>query len=324
MTRRNDDDVVEWGGYDEEAVEGHQQEIEEASSNEFDKLKEGRNPRRILPPPRGSGWGPKGSDSPIRVVWEHVIEIPGADRPLRFSCPKHHENEPCFACDLATKLKRSTNPQERDVGYSMRARRVSYLQWFDPTEEEPEIKVYGAGKSIAESLVDLREEKGDFSHPVRGYQLTVKRTGSGRTDTRYKVIAGDTVPISDYDFHPDDLYDLNDYLNVPTIEEQEDMIDKVQALTGASGRRRSSSDDSERLSARRRRALSSGRSEDDDDRPRRRSRRSDDEDSGSSRSRRRRRSDEDDVIEAEVIEEEDEAPISSRRRSGPVRRRRRS
>jgi len=171
LKRRNDDDeergLVAWGGYDEEAVEGHEQEMEEESESDFDKLKVGREIRRIMPPPKGSGWGPNGSDSPILVVWEHLIETPGAERPMRFSCPKKMKREYCFACEIAVPLMRSGRPRDKDKGYEMRAKRRNYLQWFDPRSDEPQIKVYGAGKTIAEALIDLRHEKGDFSHAMR-------------------------------------------------------------------------------------------------------------------------------------------------------------
>lgn len=285
---------VQWGEYDEEAAEAHERELDEGSSSQFErKLEVGKNYRRILPPPKGSGWGKNGADSPVFSCFEHVINLPGMERMLRFPCPKKAGEGPCFACTLSQQL-RNGSPKDRDIGYEIGPRRANYLQWVDSRsdDEPPEVKVYNAGKTIASELVDLRLEHGDYSHPTKGYEVIIKRTGTTRKDTKYRVRAGDTLPIEELGLEPSMLIDLSQFgANPPDEDAQEEMQEMIdEAMTGGAGRRRRDDDDDERGS-RTRRSRRSRRSEDDDD----------------------------DVIEAEYEEvddddDEDDAPRKKRRR----------
>lgn len=323
IQKKGDSDVVQWGAYDDEALEGHEEEIEEGPSSEFDKLEVGRNARRILPPPRGSGWGKNGTDTPLLTVWQHIFMV--GDNMMKFACPQKEAKQPCFACTESTRMRRSAIPAEKDKGFELKAKRRAYLQWFDPSEDEPEIKVYEAGKTIREALVDFRREKGDYSHPTKGYEVVIKRKGTSRKDTDYSIFAGDDCPLSDFGFQPEDLLDLESYAIVPTAEELDEYISVIQEFVGYKAPRSSS-----------RRQLRSGRDKGEEDRPRRSRRRDEDEGGEDDRPRGRRggrnsrgessrrggatpRSydpDEDDgpIIEAEPAEE---AP----RRSGRRRRR---
>lgn len=275
--RDEDRELVQWGSYDEAALEGHEEELSEREPSEFDKLETGRNTRRILPPPKGSGWGKDGADTPILTVWQHTFMV--GDRMIKFACPQKEQGLPCFACEQGTRARRSAIPAEKDKGYELKAKRVAYIQWFDPTLDEPTIKVYEAGKTIRESLVDYRRERGDYSHPTKGYDIVIKRKGTTRKDTDYTVFPGDDSPLSDFGFTPEDLIDLESYINVPTEEEQEAHIDVIKEFVGFKESRRSD-----------RRQLRSGRGSGEEDRPRRGRGRAvdeDEDDRGSATSRRR-------------------------------------
>jgi len=213
MTRRkrrheedNDESGVAWGSYDDDAADTDRSESDFGSS--FDSLEDGINYRRILPPPKGSGWGrdsngnPK--DSPLLSVWEHRIEMPGEKQPLVFACPKKMLGKPCRMCEHSEAHIRSRLRSEKEIGFAFAPKRKVYLQWFDSREHEdgkPNIKVYRAGKLIAKDLSDLKDKYGDFSHARTGYELKVKRSGKDR-DTRYQVSQQDVVPLEDYDLSP--------------------------------------------------------------------------------------------------------------------------
>lgn len=302
--REKETGVVQWGGYDEEALEGHEDELDEKGSSEFEKLEAGRHRRRILPPPKGSGWGKNGADSPMLVVWQHAFMV--GEKMIKFACPKKESKEPCFACDESARMRRSAIPAEKDKGYEIRAKQAAYLQWFDPEEKTPEIKIYEAGKTVRTDLIDLRREKGDYSDARKGYDIVVKRKGSTRTDTSYSVYPGDPCPMSDFDFTPDDLIDLEAYAVVPTEEEQEGFIDMIKEFIGFK----------EPKASRSRRSLRSGRDEDEEERPRR-GRRGRSEDKPARRSRRSvPQSYDPDEDEGEIIdvEPEEERPRGRRGR----------
>lgn len=48
--------------------------------------------------------------------------------------------------------------------------------------------------TVYQEMIDLYldEDNGDFTDPINGYDLKIKRTGKGKMDTEYKVLAGKT------------------------------------------------------------------------------------------------------------------------------------
>jgi hypothetical protein len=284
-----DDSMYE--AYDDSAAEAEQDEMEnEGTGGPEDRLAVGRNVRRILPPPKGSAWGPKGRPSPFRKVWEHRLEIPGAKRPLLFNCPRRMgKNRKCLVCDEAMKLDKSTNPLDKDRASGLFPSRKYLVNWVDREKEDEGVKVGKIGIKLYEQIGDLREENGDYTHPVKGFDIVIKRKGKER-DTTYKAFKGSTCQLQeDAKVGTEwiaDQYDLDQFSECPSEDGMDAVMEQLQKL------------------------LDEG-----EDRPRhRRHRREDDDRRGGRSSSRGGRRDEDDDDEDEDDEEEDREERGSRRR----------
>lgn len=279
--------MVKWATYDEDTAAEEDEAREQASGGDFFKPQVGRNEGRIPPPPPNTGWGPKGKPSPFKVVYEHRIKIPGSDLPINMVCPKKQLGERCLICELEQQLKRSGSPRDKQMADELYARRRTYFNWIDLSDpERPNVKVWPVGKTIASELTDLRTERGDYTHPTKGTTIVVRRKGTGKNDTTYKVYEGEDLPMDELDIAPDDLFDLDDFAQVPDLERQEAILEEIETRMRAKSSKRSArrQDDED--------------DEDADERPRR------------SRSRKQKRrsvqDDVEDVIDADYREVEDD------------------
>jgi len=116
--------------------------------------------------------------------------------------------------------------------------------------------------------------------------VNIRRRGSGRTDTRYSLTAGNEVPLSDFDFSPNDLFDLTQYIRLPDEDEQAEMATELEDLMNGTSKAKRRSRDDDR-GQRTRGSRQTIRDEDDDD---------------------------EEIIDAEVVEEEPRRRSSKRRR----------
>lgn len=82
-----------------------------------------------------------------------------------------------IASDPAISSKEFTNQETGEVSVSTR------YAWTIWNRNEDKAQVFEAGKSIFNQLADLIEEWGEPT----SFDVTIKRTGSGLTDTRYSV-----------------------------------------------------------------------------------------------------------------------------------------
>lgn len=106
--------------------------------------------------------------------------------------------EKCAFQRAFEKLSKSKKSEDKEFAYKVRPKRkfasLAYRYKDEAGKEvdyENGVKIALLAKSQYEEMVDmwLDEEQGDFTDPIRGYDLKHKRTGTGRQDTRYKVLA---------------------------------------------------------------------------------------------------------------------------------------
>lgn len=180
-------DLVKWGSYEAEAVK---EEAKELSSGSYFKFVPGLNTIRILP-------GKPGTRSPFVIVHEHFIDTAAGGK-ASFACPRVHARQSCPVCEKANRLMGAGNQRDYNVGKKLLPGRRVYANIVDRADPEGGVKIAGFGKTIHEGLAELREEHGDFTNPTdSGYDVLVKRKGTGQTDTQYRVKKGDVCSLAD-------------------------------------------------------------------------------------------------------------------------------
>ena len=270
------DDLYE--NYSEAALEAEQDDIEnESSFGPEDKLVTGRNVRRVLPPPKGMLWGPKDkktklpTPSPFKKIWQHRLEVPGTKRLLIFICPKRMAGRSCLSCEKGEKLEQTKNPVDAERASKLFPSRKFLCNWVNREKEHEGVRLGVIGIKAFEQAQDLREENGDYAHPVKGYDLIIKRKGVKR-ETTYKVLKGDSCllhedPVKGLKWI-EEAYDLDLFADPPDENAMDDMEEQIIAAAGkprSGGGGRSRDKDKDEETPKRRRASRSAQDDADDD-----------------------------------------------------------
>jgi hypothetical protein len=174
----------------------------EATSGLLPRFKppEGRTDVRALPPVHGLS-------SPMRFVWEHYIEVPGKERKLYLVCPKMQAKQDklpgrfCPACAHLDDIKLNARSAKAitEAEENFRPRRQTYMSVVIRGRESEGAKVWGFAKTIFDLLIEMRLGNGgtDYTHPISGYDIRIKRTGTNK-QTKYTIFrAGDGPLLAD-------------------------------------------------------------------------------------------------------------------------------
>lgn len=141
----------------------------------------GRNRIRVMP-------GPKGSLSPIVLAKLHRVEVPGEKWAVRFRCIDSN----CPACQRSIELSRTGLSDDFDEAKKWQPRVRGFANIIDRKEPDKGPLIWEFGNTIIEQLARLRQNEdvaGDYSHPVKGIDLSLERKGSGQFDTEYFIQA---------------------------------------------------------------------------------------------------------------------------------------
>lgn len=229
--------LVKYQKWEPETVEEERKALD-ASGSEFMKLKVGKNIVRFMPPRLGTR-------TPLVLVWQHYIEVPGEERPIVFACPRMMLKPArlCAVCTKADELMASQNQADRDLGFKMKHKQRVFANVIDRTNPEAGPRVLGFGKTIYDELLALRENEdigGDYTDPGDdGFDIVITRKGTSRTDTEYSVGPHmenrqvKTSSIGDESWL-ELMHDLSKYARVPSVEELAKML-KIDLSTAGSG-----------------------------------------------------------------------------------------
>jgi hypothetical protein len=211
--------IVKYGSFDANEAEKQAKEFE--SSSAFFKIPEGRTVTRALPPKAGK-------KSPIKLVNQHRMTI--GDKILVFLCPGSLE---CPACAQWEVLRKSRNESEREFAREVFSpRQCAYMNVIDRANPEKGPQVWSFGKTIFSEIISIRndpESGGDFTDPVNGFDLIIRRKGVTRNDTRYKILpARERTALGDMSWIETQL-DLDEFVINKTIDEIEDLVAEVES-----------------------------------------------------------------------------------------------
>ena len=212
--------IVQYGDWTEEQQEKDSKEM--SGSGEWWKPPVGKSSVRFLPPK--VGW-----PGPFVVQHQHFINMPGIDRAIIFCCPKMHENKKCLACAKADTLEASGNAKDEKQAQKLRPqKRMMANVVINSKKPDSKVQVWAFGKTIYDQLKAIRQDDengGNFLDPIKGFNLGLTRTGTGRDDTRYTIIsAREQTKLANMDWI-EVQKDLRRTVRIPTVEQQERLFD---------------------------------------------------------------------------------------------------
>ena len=213
-------EIVQYGDWTPEQIKEEDKEM--SSGGEFWKPQVGRQLVRFLPPL--PGW--KG---PFTIQHQHFINMPGVEHKIIFTCPKQHKNKPCVACARADKLETAGNSKDTKQAKKLRAqRRVGANVIVTPKDPTSKVSIWWFGKRVYGQLKGFREDVengGNFLDPLKGYDISVTRVGTGKDDTVYTlVLARNQTQLLNMGWITAQT-DLRKFIRIPTVEQQKRLLD---------------------------------------------------------------------------------------------------
>jgi hypothetical protein len=189
MTTTQNTTATEWEETDVDGTSAAFKKWEAEKGRSFAKRPpQGRSVWRFLPPIKGTG------GNPFFHVWVHFVRERGNRDNIIASgtCPsKMGAGEICVICSEVSRLRRTGVKEDKDYADSLRAENHIYANTVNLEEEDPKVIVMNVPQDVYKTLSGLLKDKeagGDFTHPERGYNIVITRTGSGRNDTEYDAV----------------------------------------------------------------------------------------------------------------------------------------
>lgn len=188
---------------------------------EYDKLKQGKNVRRIL-------WPKGNSDSFYSEGFLHFNL--GEDGNTVVTCPKTFgSKERCPICEYVEELQKSKNKEDAKLASKLKATRKIYVNTISRDDDEETPKVLPIGVTVLKGLLEAicDPDYGDITDPDEGRDVTITRKGEGMK-TEYSVlikpkasIVSDELSASEIE---DEMTDLDSLFVKKSYEELQDIL----------------------------------------------------------------------------------------------------
>ncbi len=175
--------IRNWGTYQVDSIAADDASVQRGGSSVL-SLKEGRNELRFLPPPLGKS-------SIFAIVHQHYINLPGMKETISFNCPQAMGFGSCPVCTKANALRSTGHAPDYDLARELSPGLRVYANVIDRDAADKGPQTLGFGKKIYTALTAFRQDPvagGDFSDPISGYDVVIKRSGKGKNDTQYEVL----------------------------------------------------------------------------------------------------------------------------------------
>ena len=170
-----------------ERLQKRREDLKRSGPGKFFTCKEGITRVRILPVGEENEWG-------LEVTYFYL----GLKDNMALISPATF-NEKCAVMDAYTKLSNSKDPADREFAKKFKPSRrfmAPVIKYKDDNGKEIDtesgVKLLLMTGGVYQEAIDLYldDDNGDFTDPIKGYDLKIKRTGKGKTDTEYKVLTG--------------------------------------------------------------------------------------------------------------------------------------
>jgi hypothetical protein len=165
------------------AIQSKREDLEKSGGGNlagWDKLKKGKNVRRILPP--------KGDND---IFWaEGFVHFGlGSDGKTTATCLETFD-EKCPICEYVEELKKSKNKEDKKYADRIKKTKRTYISVINRDSEDDEEKplVLSVGKTILQPILDLicDPDYGDITDFDDGLDITITKSGEG-LNTEYSV-----------------------------------------------------------------------------------------------------------------------------------------
>jgi hypothetical protein len=294
------------------------------SADDIKKRAEQTGGRFDSPVKRGFDmWRPKAGENQIRILpptWDDfdhygyevfMHRYVGSDS-SNYVCPNKLRGKACCMCDEAKQLKADGEDDEaKKIGYQKRV--WTWIIDRDDKSETPQIwdMSWSQDRDISEQS---RYKSGKYlliDHPDDGYDVVVKKTGSGKNGTKYFFsIDREASPISDDEKKQEEILKFITENPIPTTIQLFSNEHLQKKMEGTGSEKDEDLDDDEDGGKSKKRKRSRDEDEDDaDEKPKRRRSRDEDEEEQEDPPKRKKRASEDDD------DEEDDTPRRSKRRA---------
>lgn len=149
-----------------------------------------------------SGAGNRWGDNYVRLMPPHVA-LGGKmylGVPLHFGvgpnqiimpCPRKAFQQACPVCAAGFELR---NKGQEEAGNDLLPTWVGYMcvisidENGDPIGDDPKIRIWSASRGIIDDLLAALDELGDLTDLEKGFDINVRKRGSGKTGTKYQTI----------------------------------------------------------------------------------------------------------------------------------------
>jgi hypothetical protein len=212
--------LATYGEWTPEQMEKEAKEI--STGGDFWKAPVGNTSVRFLPPK--VGW-----PSPFVIQYQHFIRMPGVERQIIFCCPRQHAQKPCMSCKRADVLETSGNARDEKMAKQLRPqKRIMANVIVSPKDVTAKVQIWTFGSKVFQQLKAIREDDdggGNFLDPIKGFNIVVKRVGTGKDDTTYTLIPSRTVgPLANMDWI-ENQQDLRRQIRLPNEDQQERLLE---------------------------------------------------------------------------------------------------
>ena len=178
--------------FSEQSVEEFTKEEPRAGSS-FIKFEQERTRVRVLPPL-------KGEVKCFTPIYEHWYTPPGKDRAVYLLCPRRLKGSRCPVCEEADSLMSSGLAPDLEAAKGLYPKQKFLYRAIvrNPDGSNSEPKILKVSWTVHKDLKLLMEETGDFSHPLHGYDLVIRKSKEkGAIYTSYKVAQKPTSKLAD-------------------------------------------------------------------------------------------------------------------------------
>lgn len=162
----------------------------EHGKQEFWKAKEGRNQIRVLP---------GNADMKLGGVpsYQHFYKDPAdPDRWVSHNCLRKMARQPCPSCERMEQLARSGNAADLKLANEMKPSYRGYYRIIDRAAESKGIQVWTPGWNMQQDINDFLRRFPNLLHPLEGFDILIRRRGTG-LKTQYRLdVARDPSPIA--------------------------------------------------------------------------------------------------------------------------------
>jgi hypothetical protein len=212
------------GKLDMSKIKSKQEELQKGSGGYgYDKLKDGKNIRRILPP--------KG-DSTVFYSEGFMHFGLGEDGKTAVACLDTFGKK-CPICEYLDSIKDSKSKDEKEFAQRARKTKRIYINVLnrDSDDEDEKPVVLPIGKMILKQVIDVicDPDYGDITDFEAGRDITITRSGKG-LNTEYSVIVKPKETVASEQYSEDEMDEMLPDLDTLFVEKSE--AELMEILTG--------------------------------------------------------------------------------------------